>query len=161
MVLSRFEMFPVSRQAGELSQTKPSSASSPVVARARLWGAAGEGRASFPSWAAGVHGRTGSSADVTFHIALWTPNFLYEARTLCSGRHEGKQLLAPAVLSQGFPPPCQRFHCCGLHLLLLSCCSPRNPHPQPALHQRSQWELGMPRFLAGGKQVSDTGDFFF
>lgn len=40
-------------------------------------------------------------------------------------------------------------------------CYPAAP-PETRTHsQRSQWELGMPCFLAGGKQVSDTLDFFF
>lgn len=77
MVLSRFGMFAVSRWAGEPSQKKSSSASFPAVARAGLWGGAGGGRASFPSWAAGVRNRTGGSTDVMFHTVLWPPIFFF------------------------------------------------------------------------------------
>lgn len=76
--------------------------------------------------------------------------FFSKAGTLHCGRYEGKQVLAPAVLFQDFPPPCQCSCCRDLYLLPLPCCSPPlNPHPWPALHQCSWWDLRMPRCLTG------------
>lgn len=104
-----------------MSKRNSSSASFPEVARARLWEIAGEERASFPSWTAGCVWQPGGRADIVFHIVLWLPNFLFEARTLHCGRCEGKQL------DEGLGfffysllrllPPCQCFHCCDLYLL--------------------------------------------
>jgi len=62
-----------------------SSASLPAVARAGLRGGAGGGGASFPSWAAGMCGRTGGSTDVMFHIVLCQIFFLKLGHCIVEG----------------------------------------------------------------------------